>query len=72
MIDLGNGGEIPIPPAGRGEENDPRAPRGGGMRTQVGGDAGLSLEERLLVAALVSAIVKELQAGQPPLRQPAA
>ena len=42
------------------------------QRTQVGGDVGLSPVERLLVAALVSAVVKELQAAQPPLRQPAA
>jgi len=31
-------------------------------------DPGLSPVERLLVAALVSAMVKELQAAQPPLR----
>lgn len=35
-------------------------------------DEALSPIERAIVAALVSAIVKELQAAQPPLRQPTA
>ena len=42
------------------------------QRAPAGGEVGLSHVERLVVAALVSAIVKELQAAQPPLRQPAA
>jgi hypothetical protein len=42
------------------------------QRTQVVDDVGLSSVERVLVPVLVSAIVKELQFAQPPLRQPAA
>jgi hypothetical protein len=47
-------------------------PRGARNGTQAGGDVRLSPVERVLVSALVSAIVKELRAAQSPRRQPAA
>jgi hypothetical protein len=70
----GESGPTPLTPVAikRVAKTSREPPRGGRNGTQVGGEAELSPVERFLVAALVSAIVKELQAGQPPRRLPAA